>query len=275
MLIRESDALRTEISSLKNTLSSDSKDLTCAKGKGLSPSHQTEEIERKADVVSPAARLKPLVESKKIEPVKKETKMKSSADRRGEMERAEDSISMSLESAPLSDSDSEGGHPGQRGTSYSSLSATQECAPSSGGGARPGAGTGGLANNALNGSSSPSHPLADIVEERTLSLAVAGLIEALSVLTCVNSAQTRYEAALTDKARRSLLQHGRGLISPADWAKYEILGGSYYVGSDAISSVTVEVRYVTLTDLLCQPLLAIFVENNQNKVRLLFQQPVS
>ena len=264
MLIRESDALRTEISSLKNTLSSDSKDLTCAKGETLSPSHQTEEIERKADVVSPAARLKPLVESKKIEPVKKETKLKSSADRRGEMERAEDSISMSLESAPLSDSDSEGGHPGQRGTSYSSLSATQECAPSSGGGARPGAGVGagmgGLANNALNGSSSPSHPLADIVEERTLSLAVAGIIEALSVLTCVNSAQTRYEAALTDKARRSLLQHGRGLISPADWAKYEILGGSYYVGSDAISSVTVEVRYITLTDLLCQSLLAIFAQ---------------
>jgi hypothetical protein len=244
VLIRESNALRTEISSLKNTLSADSKDPNVAEGDeagvALSPSHPTEAIESKVEVAFSAVRSKPLAEMKNAEPSKKETKMKCSTDRRGDMDRAEDSISLSLLSAPLSDSDSEGGHPGQRGTTYSSLSATQECAPSSGGGARTGTG---LENNALNGSSSPSlsHPLPDICEERTLSLAVAGIIEALSVLTCVNSAQTRYEAALTDKARRSLLQHGRGLIPPADWAKYEILGGSYYVGNDAIVAVTVEV----------------------------------
>lgn len=167
--------------------------------------------------------------------------MNVSADLRGDMELAGDAASLSIESGPLSDSDSEGGHPGQQGTSYSSLSVTQECTPSSGGGV--GGEAGGLVDSALNGYCSP--PLAEEAEERNLSLAVAGIIEALSVLTCVNSAQTRYEAALTDKARRSLLQHGRGQIPPADWAKYEILGGSYYVGSDAISAVIAEVRVVS------------------------------
>jgi hypothetical protein len=245
--MRESNALRIEISSLKNTLSGDSKDLHGAEGEregvALSLSHAAKAIESKAEVASPAVRLKPLAEIKKSESLKKETKMKCSSDRRGDIERGEDSISLSLLSAPLSDSDSEGGHPEQRGTTYSSLSATQECAPSSGGGLRTGTG---FVNSALNGSSSPSHTLPDIAEERTLSLAVAGIIEALSVLTCVNSAQTRYEAALTDKARRSLLQHGRGSMPPADWAKYEILGLSYYVGSDAIAAVTVEVSTITL-----------------------------
>lgn len=240
--MRESNALRTEISSLKNTLSADSKDINTAEGVALPPSHLAEAIESKADVATAAVRQRPVVELKK-------TELKCNVDRRGVMERAEDSVSLSLESAPLTDSDSEEGHHGHRGTSYSSLSATQEGAPSSGGGARAGVGAGmGLAKNALNRTSSPSHshPLSDSLEERTLSLAVAGIIEALSVLTCGNSAQTRYEAALTDKARRSLLQHGRGLIPPADWAKYEILGGSYYVGREAISAVTIEVGAVEL-----------------------------
>lgn len=262
MLIRESNELRTEIFSLKNNLSADSKEINTAEGEALSPSHLTEAIDSKADVATAAVRQKHVMELKK-------TELKCNVDRRGVMERAEDSISLSLESAPLSDSDSEGGHHGHRGTSYSSLSATQDCAPSSGGGARVGGGVGagagmGLAKNALNSSSSPSHshPLSDLVEERTLSLAVAGIIEALSVLTCGNSAQTRYEAALTDKARRSLLQHGRGLIPPADWAKYEILGGSYYVGRDAISAVTIEVGAVKLGDLFYRPLLDMLVRKN-------------
>ena len=77
--------------------------------------------------------------------------------------------------------------------------------------------------------------------ETRISLAAAGTIEALSVLTCENSIQTRYETALSDKVRRSLLQYGRGNMDPIQWGKYRVFRGNYYVGRAAVSAVTVEV----------------------------------
>ena len=79
--------------------------------------------------------------------------------------------------------------------------------------------------------------------ETRISLAAAGAIEALSVLTCENSIQTRYETALSDEVRRSLLQYGRGNMDPIQWGKYRVFRGHYYVGREAVSAVIVEVRW--------------------------------
>ena len=78
--------------------------------------------------------------------------------------------------------------------------------------------------------------------ETRISLAAAGMIEALTVLTCENSIQTRYETALSDKVRRSLLQYGKGNMDPIQWGKYRVFRGHYYVGRDAVSVIIVEVQ---------------------------------
>lgn len=84
--------------------------------------------------------------------------------------------------------------------------------------------------------------LAKITEmESRISLAAAGTIEALTVLTGENSIQTRYETALSDKLRRSLLQYGRGIMDPVQWGKYRVFRGNYYVGRQAVSAALVEV----------------------------------
>lgn len=92
----------------------------------------------------------------------------------------------------------------------------------------------------LHGSAANTFQIREI--ETRISLAAAGMIEALTVLTCENSIQTRYETALSDKVRRSLLQYGKGNMDPIQWGKYRVFRGHYYVGRDAVSAVIVEVR---------------------------------
>ena len=94
--------------------------------------------------------------------------------------------------------------------------------------------------HALHGSDATTAQIREI--ETRIPLAAAGMIEALSVLTCENSIQTRYETALSDKVRRSLLQYGKGNMDPIQWGKYRVFRGHYYVGRDAVSAVIVEVR---------------------------------
>lgn len=94
-----------------------------------------------------------------------------------------------------------------------------------------------------NGTQSTSRigPAKNTEMESRISLAAAGIIEALTVLTGENSIQTRYETALSDKLRRSLLQYGRGIMDPVQWGKYRVFRGNYYVGRQAVSAVFVEV----------------------------------
>lgn len=94
-----------------------------------------------------------------------------------------------------------------------------------------------------NGTQSTSRigPVKNTEMETRISLAAAGTIEALTVLTGENSIQTRYETALSDKLRRSLLQYGKGIMDPVQWGKYRVFRGNYYVGRQAVSAVTVEV----------------------------------
>lgn len=94
-----------------------------------------------------------------------------------------------------------------------------------------------------NGTQSTSRisPAKNTEMESRISLAAAGTIEALTVLTGENSIQTRYETALSDKLRRSLLQYGRGIMDPVQWGKYRVFRGNYYVGRQAVSAVFVEV----------------------------------
>ena len=78
-------------------------------------------------------------------------------------------------------------------------------------------------------------------DEKRMSLAVAGMIEAISVLKCSNTTQSRYETAMTDESRKSLLQHGRAMISSEEWVKYEPTGDVYHINNEVLSAVVVEV----------------------------------
>lgn len=78
-------------------------------------------------------------------------------------------------------------------------------------------------------------------DDKRITLAVAGMIEAISVLRCSNTTQSRYETAMTDKSRKSLLQHGRAMISAEEWVKYESTGGVYHLGDELLSAAVVEV----------------------------------
>ena len=85
-----------------------------------------------------------------------------------------------------------------------------------------------------------SKAIEGLKRDKRTALALAGILEALTVLTLANSKESRYETAQSKVARKNLIQDGT--CSSGLNEKYDEIDGYYYVGDrEAVLASTVQV----------------------------------